>query len=94
MEEFQRSRFFTTRPLKFRELAYKREEARFMVLTVEPRRAIPEGKSSLRGQGNWHEGGCHTRFLCQNHVLIVCMTHDQLFHTYGQKCSQITKCHE
>jgi hypothetical protein len=37
---------------------------------------------------------CHTRFLCQNQVLIVCMTHDQLFHTYGQKCSQITKCHE
>jgi hypothetical protein len=30
---------------------------------------------------------CHTRFLCQNQVLIVCMTQDQLFHTYGQKCS-------
>jgi hypothetical protein len=29
----------------------------------------------------------HTRFLCQNQVLIVCMTQDQLFHTYGQKCS-------
>jgi hypothetical protein len=28
---------------------------------------------------------CHTRFLCQNHVLIVCMTQDQLFHTYGPK---------
>jgi hypothetical protein len=26
---------------------------------------------------------CHTRFLRQNRVLIVCMTHDQLFHTYG-----------
>jgi hypothetical protein len=37
---------------------------------------------------------CHTRFLCQNQVLIVCMTQDQLFHTYGQKCSQITKCHK
>jgi hypothetical protein len=36
---------------------------------------------------------CHTRFLCQNRVLIVCMTQDQIFHTYGQKCSQITKCH-
>jgi hypothetical protein len=22
------------------------------------------------------------------------MTQDQLFHTYDQKCSQITKCHE
>jgi hypothetical protein len=32
--------------------------------------------------------------LCQNHVLIVCMTQDQLFHTYGQKCSQIINCHE
>jgi hypothetical protein len=30
---------------------------------------------------------CHTRFLCQNEVLIVCMTQDQLFNTYGQKCS-------
>jgi hypothetical protein len=28
---------------------------------------------------------CHTRFLCQNQVLIVCMTHDQLFHTLGPK---------
>jgi hypothetical protein len=37
---------------------------------------------------------CHTRFLCQNEVLIVCMTQDHLFHTYSQKCSQITKCHE
>jgi hypothetical protein len=36
---------------------------------------------------------CHTQFLCQNRVLIVCMTQDQMFHTYGQKCSQITKCH-
>jgi hypothetical protein len=36
----------------------------------------------------------HTQFLCQNHVLIICMTQDQLFHTYGQMCSQITKSHE
>jgi hypothetical protein len=28
---------------------------------------------------------CHTRFLCQNQVLIVLMTQDQLFHTYGPK---------
>jgi hypothetical protein len=35
----------------------------------------------------------HTRFLCQNRVLIVCMTQDQMFHTYGQKGSQKTKCH-
>jgi hypothetical protein len=38
--------------------------------------------------------GCHTWFLCQNQILIVCMTQDQLFHTYNQNCSQITKCHE
>jgi hypothetical protein len=37
---------------------------------------------------------CHTRLLCQNRVLIVFMTQDHLFHTYGQKCSQITKCHK
>jgi hypothetical protein len=32
--------------------------------------------------------------LCQNQVLTVCMTQDQLFHTYGQNCSHVTKCHE
>jgi hypothetical protein len=29
--------------------------------------------------------GCHTLFLCQNQVLIICMTQDQLFHTYSPK---------
>jgi hypothetical protein len=28
---------------------------------------------------------CHTWFLCQNRVLIVWMTQDQLFHTYGKR---------
>jgi hypothetical protein len=28
---------------------------------------------------------CHTQFLCQNEVLIICMTQDQWFHTYGSK---------
>jgi hypothetical protein len=28
---------------------------------------------------------CHTWFSCQNQVLIVCMTQNQLFHTYGPK---------
>jgi hypothetical protein len=28
---------------------------------------------------------CHTWFLCQNQILIVCMTQDQLFHTYRPK---------
>jgi hypothetical protein len=32
----------------------------------------------------WYHS-CHTRFLCQNHVPIICMTQDQLFHTYNQK---------
>jgi hypothetical protein len=43
---------------------------------------------------NEENGICHTQFLFQNQVLIICMTQDQLFHTYGQKCSQITKCRE
>jgi hypothetical protein len=33
----------------------------------------------------WGSTFCHTRFLCQNHVLIVCMTQDQWFHTYDPK---------
>jgi anthranilate/para-aminobenzoate synthase component II len=28
---------------------------------------------------------CHSRFLCENHVLVVCVTQDQLLHTYGPK---------
>jgi hypothetical protein len=36
MGELKRSRFFTPRPLKFRESTYKRREAGFMVLAVEP----------------------------------------------------------
>jgi hypothetical protein len=41
-----------------------------------------------------HGQECHTHFLWENQVLIACMTQDQLFYTYGQKCSQITKCPE
>jgi hypothetical protein len=36
MGEFKRSRFFTPPPLKFREPTYKRREAGFVVLIVEP----------------------------------------------------------
>jgi hypothetical protein len=45
----------------------------------------------MRGRDQWVlvqaviDHLCHTRFLCHNQVLIVCMTQDQLFHTYGQK---------
>jgi hypothetical protein len=46
MREFKMGQFFTPRPLKFRELAYKRREARFVVLTVEPR-LMPSLKGSL-----------------------------------------------
>jgi hypothetical protein len=46
MGEFKRSEFFTSRPLKFRESAYKRREVGFMVLTVEPR-PVPSPKESL-----------------------------------------------
>jgi hypothetical protein len=44
--EFKRSRFFTPRPLKFRESANKRREAGFMVLIVEPC-PVPSLKGSL-----------------------------------------------
>jgi hypothetical protein len=46
MGEIERSRFFTSSPLKFRESAYKRREARFMVLAVEPC-PVPSLKRSL-----------------------------------------------
>jgi hypothetical protein len=36
MGELQRSRIFTPGPLKFRESANERREARFLVLVVEP----------------------------------------------------------
>jgi hypothetical protein len=35
------------------------------------------------GNGRPPEGLSYPVFLCQNRVLIVCMTQDQLFHTYG-----------
>jgi hypothetical protein len=44
--EIKRGRFFTPWPLKFREPAYKRREARFMVLAVEPH-PVPSPKVSL-----------------------------------------------
>jgi hypothetical protein len=44
--EFERSRFFSPSPLKFRESAYKRREARFLVFTLEPR-PMPSPKRSL-----------------------------------------------
>jgi hypothetical protein len=46
MGEFKRSRLFTPSPLKFRESPYERREARFVVLTVEPR-PMPSLKGSL-----------------------------------------------
>jgi hypothetical protein len=46
MGEFKRSRFFTPRTLKIRESAYKRREAGFIVLAVEPR-PVPSLKGSL-----------------------------------------------
>jgi hypothetical protein len=51
MGEFKRSRFFTPRPLKFRELAYERREAGFVVLTVEPC-PMPSSKGSLHQDVN------------------------------------------
>jgi hypothetical protein len=46
MGEFKRSRLFTPGPLKFRESAYERREAGFVVLTVEPY-SMPSPEGSL-----------------------------------------------
>jgi hypothetical protein len=46
MGEFKRSRLFTPGPLKFRESDYKRREAGFVVLTVEPC-PVPSRKGGL-----------------------------------------------
>jgi hypothetical protein len=40
------------------------------------------------------KGECHTRFLCQNQVLIVYMPKINYFTHTNKKCSQITKYHE
>jgi hypothetical protein len=39
-------------------------------------------------------GRCSRGASMDRDTLIVCMTQDQLFHTYDQKCSQITKYHK
>jgi hypothetical protein len=57
MGEFKRSRFFTPRPLKFTELAYKRREAGFVVLAVEPR-PMSSPKGSLHQKNHIT---CHPR---------------------------------
>jgi hypothetical protein len=46
MGEFKRSRLFAPGSLKFRESAYERREARFMVLTIESC-PMPSPKGSL-----------------------------------------------
>jgi hypothetical protein len=46
MGEFTRGRFFIPRPLEFKESAYKRREAGFMALVVEPR-PVPSLTGSL-----------------------------------------------
>jgi hypothetical protein len=51
-------------------------------------------RCDVEAESCWQQCCCHTQFLCQNQVLNVRMTQDQLFHTYSQKCSQITKYHE
>jgi hypothetical protein len=56
-------------------------------------RGFMSGYTCWTEHDEYKEVLCHTRFLCQNRVLIVCMTKNQMLHTYGQKCSQITKCH-
>jgi hypothetical protein len=46
MGEFKRGRFFIPRPLKCRELAYKRREVGFVILIVEPH-PVPSPEGSL-----------------------------------------------
>jgi hypothetical protein len=47
------------------------------------------------GAGDWRGARLsYLVFMPKLSVLIVRMNQDQLFHTYGQKCSQITKRHE
>jgi hypothetical protein len=52
--------------------------------TLLPPCACPEEPPCTEGACGPADS-CHTWFLCQNHVLIVCMTQNQLFHTYGPK---------
>jgi hypothetical protein len=64
MGEFKRSRFFTPRPLKFCESAYKRREAGFMVLAVEPC-PVPSSKGRL----HWMVNEASTRAGLETHAL-------------------------
>jgi hypothetical protein len=57
---------------------------------VQNREATALGEDTAQA---WRDRKMSHPVLSQNRVLIVCMTQDHLFHTYGQKCSQITKCH-
>jgi hypothetical protein len=82
MGEFKRSRFFTPRPLKFRELAYKRREVGFMILTVEPRlMSSPKGnlhqkvkeadaRAGLEAHAPENLAVCDTRLVFQEKVIL------------------------
>jgi hypothetical protein len=43
------------------------------------------GRQSMVHRGLGGNASCHTQFLCQSHILIICMTQDELFHTYRTK---------
>jgi hypothetical protein len=62
--EFKRCRFFTPRPLKFREPNYKRMEAWFVVLAVEPH-PMP----SLMGSLHWKVKEAGVRVGLETHTL-------------------------
>jgi hypothetical protein len=64
MGEFKRSRFFTARPLKFRDFVYKKREAGFVVLAVQPR-PMPSPKGSL----HWKVKEAGTRVGLETHAL-------------------------
>jgi hypothetical protein len=63
MGEFERSRFFTPWPLKFRESANERGEARLMVLVVEPCH-VP----SLKGSLHWEVKEADARAGLETHT--------------------------
>jgi hypothetical protein len=54
-----------------------------------------EERGSVRLDRSGGRGGsCHTRFLHQNQLLIVCMPRINCSTHTDKKCLHITKCHE
>jgi hypothetical protein len=64
-------------------------------MKCEAARYVSESDTCRKVKADYMKpGGCHTRFLCQNQVLIICMPMINCSTHIDKKCSQITKCHE